>query len=80
MTALFIIGSVRRFCPRTLFEQGYHRGICFAPRPGLLLPRRSLFHHLDTPSARVPAGECGDSGGYNAGRLSAYPFLIRCPG
>jgi len=31
---------------------------------------------LDTPSARVPAGECGDSGGCDAGRLSAYPFLI----
>jgi len=33
---------------------------------------------LDTPSVEVPAGEC--SGGCNAGRLSAYPFLIRCPG
>jgi len=35
---------------------------------------------LDTPSVEVPAGECGASGGCNAGRLSAYPFLIRCPG
>jgi len=61
-------------------SRGYHRGICFAPRPWPLLPRRSSSHHLDTPSAEVPAGECGDSGGCNAGRLSAYPFLIRCPG
>jgi len=44
MTVLIIIGSVRRFCRRTLFEQGYHRGICFAPQPGPLLPRRLPSH------------------------------------
>jgi len=54
MTILIIIGSVRRFCRRTLFEQGYHREICFAPQPGPLLPQRSPSHHLDTPLAKVP--------------------------
>jgi len=57
MTALIITGSVRRFCRRTLFEQGYHRGICFAPRPGLLPPRQECPpENAVIPEVTMPEG------------------------
>jgi len=80
MTALIIIGSVQRFCRRTLFEQGV------SPWDILRSPARAATPPAFTlsPSGYAPgksaAGECGASGGCSAGRLSAYPLLIRCPG
>jgi len=80
MTALIIIGSVRRFCRRTLFEQGVSPWDMLCSSARAATPPAFTLSPSGYALGKSAAGECGASGGCSAGRLSAHPLLIRCPG